>query len=126
LNRHNHPETGALPALSGHGWAKPTTVPSPPGDCGVPNVETRIGVPVAYASIIVFLPITRPTCPGEVGVPSAPAKNTRSPAITLDAATLIRWLHRKLGKSIRGRTTMRAGRRACWNWRGCSLPNAEN
>src|ERR1700722_7958915 len=56
--------------LAGQGWAKPTTALSPGGDCAVPNEETRIGVPAAYASIIRFLPTTRPTCPGDVGVPS--------------------------------------------------------
>ena len=41
-----------------------------------------MGKPVAYASIIVFLPMTSPTWPGEVGVPSEPAKKTRSPGST--------------------------------------------
>src|SRR5579862_4096992 len=61
------------------GWAKPTTLVSPGADFGVPNWETRIAKPVAYASIISCLPITRPTCPGDLTVPSAPAKKTRSP-----------------------------------------------
>jgi hypothetical protein len=56
-----HPGTAALLALSGQGWAYPTIVPSPAGDWAVPNDETRTGNPVAYASIIRFLPTTRPT-----------------------------------------------------------------
>src|ERR1700729_1641817 len=72
-----------VPGRTTPAWAQgrvnPTTVLSPGAEPVCPKDEMRMAKPVAYASTIWFLPITRPTCPGSVGVPSEPAKKTRSP-----------------------------------------------
>src|SRR5262249_32343308 len=96
---------GTFRPACAQGRVKPTAwpTPSPGGESTVPKCETRTGKPVAYASIIVFLPITMPTCPGFAGVPSAPAKNTRSPGETALGATF--GPHAHCAAAVRGMST---------------------